>query len=43
MWDCAVLDHHLPGTSGIVVTTRLAPGTQWLPMSDVRPPWSTTG
>jgi signal transduction histidine kinase len=32
-WDCAVLDYHLPGMSGIEIATRLAPGTPVLLVS----------
>ena len=32
-WDCAVLDYHLPGMTGIEIATRLAPGTPVLLVS----------
>jgi signal transduction histidine kinase len=32
-WDCAVLDYHLPGMTGIDIATRLAPGTPVLLVS----------
>ncbi len=32
-WDCAVLDYHLPGMTGVEIATRLAPGTPVLLVS----------
>jgi CheY-like chemotaxis protein len=32
-WDCAALDFHLPGMTGIDIATRLAPGTPVLLVS----------
>jgi PAS domain S-box-containing protein len=32
-WDCAALDYHLPGMTGIDIATRLAPGTPVLLVS----------